>query len=74
MLSKHEKQQLKYLVSDPKWKVVERLADLLIEKIRENSPVRDSEWETLRTTLEQEGKIRGIKEFIQEIYREVQNA
>jgi len=70
MITKNERAQLKALIQDPKFRTLERMADLLCDKIAYESSVRESEWETLKTTVEQEGKVRGIKQLIQELYEE----
>ena len=73
MISKVEQKQIKALVQDPKWQTLENLVEELIEKIRDDSIVGDSEWETLRTALLNEGRIRGMRDLIQEAYRTAQN-
>lgn len=70
MITKDERAQLKALIQDPKFRTLERMADLLCDKIAYDSSVRETEWDTLKTTLTQEGKIRGIKQLIQELYEE----
>jgi len=74
MITKDERAQLKGLIQDPKFRTFERVANLLCDKIAYESSVRETEWETLRTTLTQDGKIRGIKQLIQELYEEAKNA
>ena len=73
MISKVEQKQIKALVQEPKWQTLENLVEELIEKIRDDSIVGDSEWETLRTALLNEGRIRGMRDLIQEAYRTAQN-
>lgn len=70
IITKQERAQIKILIQDPKFRVVEDLANLLCDKIAYESSVKESQWETLKTTCEQEGKIRGIKQLIQELYEE----
>ena len=70
-LSKQEKSILQSLISDPKWRIIEDLMELQIEKIKSNSPIRDTDSETLKETYLQEGKVRGIREFLQELYHQI---
>lgn len=73
MLSKPEKQQLKQLLQSPQFPAFERLANELCDKYAYESPVRETEWETLRTTLTNQGMIMGIKKLIQELYANLQD-
>ncbi|KKK82298.1 hypothetical protein LCGC14_2804780 [marine sediment metagenome] len=72
MLSKQEKQQIRVLLQDPRWKTAERLAELLINNLKENSNMRDTEWETLKATILEEGQIQGIRNLIKELYLNAQ--
>lgn len=74
MITRGEKQAIKMFLQDPKWQIVEHIAQERVEKIRGDSIVKDTEWETLRTALLNEGNVRGVKEFIQELYRLAQEA
>ena len=73
MISKSEKQQLKALLQDSKWQTLENLAKELCDEIKERTIVGDTEWETLQNALLNEGQIRGIKNLLQEAYRQAQN-
>ena len=73
MISQTEKSQIRQILSSPQWQTVELLANTLMAKIREDTPIRDTEWDTLKAVLAQEGKVQGIKEFIQELYKQAQN-
>ncbi len=72
ILTKTEQAQIKAVVQSPQWSAVELLANRLIEQIKDDSVVCDSEWETLKKAVLNEGKTRGIREFIQEIYKNVE--
>ena len=69
MIDVNQKKQIKYLVSSPQWSAVDQLAVSLCGKISGESPVRDTEWETLKTTLGNEGMVRGIQFFLQELWK-----
>ena len=73
MLSNPEKIQILQLLQDPRWQTVERYIKMLIEELNTDSTLRDSEWETLKTTLLKEGKIQGITELTQKLYEAAQD-
>lgn len=73
MLVKSEKVQLRQLLQTPQWSSLDHLYKDMIEKYKGEFGARDSEWETLRVTLLNEGKIRGLTEFMQEIYQQIQS-
>ena len=68
MINQNEKSQIKALLQSPQWKTVEQVANELCDKVAYDSKVRDTEWDTLKTTLIDEGQVRGIKRLIQELY------
>jgi hypothetical protein len=63
-----EKAFVKGLVQSTQWKVIEHYAEELIKKIKEEPKIKDNEWDTLKTTLQDEGRIQGIRQFIQELF------
>ena len=73
MLSNPEKIQILQLLQDPRWQTVERYIKMLIEELNTDSTLRDSEWETFKTTLLKEGKIQGITELTQKLYEAAQD-
>mgnify|MGYP001567786782 FL=1 len=73
MRHQQEKQQLKAILSDPRFQTVENLAQIVIADIRKDSCVKETEWETLKETLLQEGQQRGIIRFIQECYKQIKD-
>uniref|UniRef100_A0A7V3N4Q5 Uncharacterized protein n=1 Tax=candidate division CPR3 bacterium TaxID=2268181 RepID=A0A7V3N4Q5_UNCC3 len=68
MLNETEKSQIRSLLQSSQWKTIEKLADLICEKIKDEPISTESEWETAKTVLEKEGQIKGIRRFIQEIF------
>ena len=72
MITKTEQQQIKTILQDPKWATVENVATSICDRISYQSVVGDSEWETLSAALINEGKVRGIREFIQELFNQSQ--
>lgn len=73
MITKPEQSQIKQLLQDPKWQTIERVVELVIERIKDNSSLRETNDETLREFLLQEGQVRGIRIFIKELYEIAQN-
>lgn len=73
MITKEERKQIRQILQSPQWGALERLANLLCDKIRDDNPIRNSEWETISTLLGREGQVRGIKTLLQEIYTQAQN-
>lgn len=71
-MTKSEQSQIKTLLQSPQWRTVELLVNAFCDKISYDSVVRESEWDTIKTALINEGKVRGIKEFIQEMYNQAQ--
>ena len=59
--------KVKALIRDPKWPAVADMVEHYCVEISNNSPVRDSEYETLKTLFIQEGKIQGVREFYQRL-------
>lgn len=67
MVTDEMKSQIRQLVQSPQWKSVEHVAEQLIAKIQDNSPLRETNDETLKELFMQEGKVRGIREVFQEL-------
>lgn len=72
-LSNTEKIQIRQLLQSPQWATAERLASLLTDSIAYNSKVKETQWDTMRTLLLEEGEVRGIRKYIQELYNAAQN-
>ena len=74
MITDSEKSILRNLIQSPPFRVVENIANELIEHIKDQSNLKDTEWETAKSVALEEGQIQGIRQLIQEIYRLAQNA
>lgn len=72
MITNPEKSQIKSLLQSPAWGAVEQIANQLIAKIAAEPKIKDTEWDTLKATLIDEGQITGIKRIIQELYNTLQ--
>lgn len=72
MITQSERDQIRQMLSEGRWRTAERIANDICDKIAYQSKVRDTEWDTLKTTLIDEGKIIGIKDFIKELYNQAQ--
>ena len=67
MIDKNQRGQIRQLLQSPQWRTVEEIANNMISKIKEDTVVRNTEWDTLQAALLNEGQIRGIRNFIQEL-------
>ena len=72
-LTKGECIQIRQLLSFPQWATAERMAQMLIDQIKEQPTLDDTQWKTLQNILIKEGKIQGIREFTSEMYKTAQN-
>ena len=74
MLTNPEKSQIKSLLQSPQWATLERVIELLIRNIKDQSCLRESEWETLKATITREAEESGIRRLVQELYKEAGNS
>lgn len=65
--------QLRQLVQSQQWGTLEKLAASLCDKIKEDSCVKETEWDTLKATLLNEGIIRGVRKLVSEVYENIQS-
>lgn len=72
MLTDPQRSQIKSLLQSSQWPAAQDLANEICDRLSSNSKVRDSEWETLKTALVEEGMVRGIRNFIDELYKQAQ--
>lgn len=73
MINELEKSQLQAILFGPQWKVVERVAELVINRIRSENTIRESEWDTLKDTIFKEGRASGIEYLFQELIKLASN-
>ena len=73
MISVHEKVILRTLLQSPPFRIVENIAKELVQNIRDQSNLKETEWETAKSVALEEGQIGGINQLIQELYRLAQN-
>lgn len=69
MITTAERNQIRQLLTDPKWATAEALANEIIRDLQAQSTVKDSEYETLRATIERDGMVKGIQHFTQELWK-----
>ena len=67
MLTQQQKSSIKNLMQGPAWPALKQLQEELCTKLLNEPKSRDTEWETIRTTLSMEGQVQGIKRFFQEM-------
>lgn len=70
MITKEQKKQIKSLIQSPQWQALEDFVQEYIDSIRLRSVVKDSEWETVKETLLNEGQVRGIRNLINKLIEE----
>lgn len=70
MLTKGEKSLILNLLRSQQWEVVSKLSNLLIQKIIDSPISSSSEWDTIKSSLNKEGQIEGIRRLLQEIEKE----
>lgn len=73
MRTQAEKSQIKMFLQSPQWQLIEQIVKELIQKIRDQSNLRETEWETAKSVALEEGQVQGINNLIQELYRIAQN-
>ncbi len=73
MLAKSQKQQLRQLMQSPQWPAFNQLVEEMCAKIESTSNLQDTEWETLKSVVLNEGRVRGIRELIQETFTQAQD-
>jgi len=71
-LNDNEKEQLRSLIYNPQWHVISRAVEIYCQGVLDNSPIRDSEYETLKAVFEKEFKAQGVREFIQGLQEQIQ--
>lgn len=69
-----EKSMVRQILQSPGWRIIEDMAKEIIQKTRDQSNLRETEWETIKSVAVEEGQIQGINLLIQEIYKTAQDA
>ncbi|MFA5163920.1 MAG: hypothetical protein WC441_05395 [Patescibacteria group bacterium] len=72
-LSEQELSQLRQLRYSPQWQTLERVAELFSESIQKGKVAKRTEWNFIQGVLEKEGRIQGIKDFLEEINKLSEN-
>ena len=67
-LTNQERIQIRQLLQSPQWATAERVANEMCDDVTKDTKLRDTEWETLKTTVYDEGQVNGIKRLIKELY------
>ena len=71
--SKIEKQQIFSLLQSAQWPAIEQFSESLCEEIKNGAFIGDTEWETVKSFLLQEGQVQGIKRFLAELYNQTKD-
>lgn len=67
MITPKDKSALLSMFQSNGWRVFEQISRELQDKYNRDTVVRDSEWETIKTALMNEGMVRGIGNLLQEL-------
>lgn len=70
MLTANEQSQIRGLLGSPQWKAIEHIAEILIKNFHDEGTIRDTEWETVKSTLLKQGRIEGITRLFQELQKQ----
>lgn len=62
------------LLQSPSWKVVEQVIEEIIASERDQSNLRETEWETAKNVALEEGRIQGLRKLTQRLFDLAQNA
>lgn len=68
MISQSDKAALRVLMQSPQWAVVEQVAKEIIDQIRDQSCLKESEWETAKAVALEEGQVQGIHNFLKQLF------
>lgn len=60
-------------MQSPQWGTLEKVMNELKEKWQSDSVVMDTEWDTLKKALTNEGMVRGLNLLLQELYQSASN-
>ncbi len=72
-MTENEKNQIKSLIQDSRWRIVENLAQEICNKIALEEMVdRDTEWETTKGFLLARGQILGIQRLLKTMWEALQ--
>ena len=72
MWTDRERSILKKLLFSDEWHTLEQLIEIICAETQSRSKIADDQWGTLQNVLFDEGRVRGIREFVQRIHSEVQ--
>ena len=67
MITKSDKSLLRQFFQSPQWKVIEGISNELKTKWRTDSVVGETEWDTVKKALLNEGQERGVNILSQEL-------
>lgn len=67
-MTTNEKSLIRQLMQGPQFKVLEDLQKEIIDRIVNDTKVMNTEWETVRKTLLDQGQVDGINRFFKELY------
>ena len=69
MIGNQEKSVIKMTLQSPGWRVIQQVGEELIKNWQNQSKLGQTEWETARNVVRDEGRCEGIRNFIQELFK-----
>lgn len=72
MLNKKEKDLLRGLIDSETWFLLKRLADEYCLSLKGSSVVKETQWDTIREVLLQDGRASGVKTLMQQIFNQAE--
>ena len=70
-MTEQEKSQIRAILSSPSWKTIEQVAETIRSEIKDDSCLRATSVDTIKTVAYNEGKRDGIRDLIQRLYNEI---
>ena len=69
MISQQDKSVIKMTLQSPGWRVIQQVCDEMIKNWQNQSKLGQTEWETARNVIRDEGRCEGIRNLVQELYK-----
>ena len=72
-MTEQEKKALLRLMQSPDFRVLESVIESMCQDIQSREKTRDTEWETLKNVLMDEGQVRGLRQLITSIMENIKD-
>lgn len=74
MITKQEKSAIRQMLQTANWRIAQEVADEMIKGWQNQSKKRDDVYKTAEAVWEDEGKCAGVRSFIQELFKQANDA